>query len=133
MLQAMDEKQSRQLLRNPFHFTLFLKGMMAASVNRELGVVEVLNKIGISPMDDSQSLPDANRMWEDPQKVAHENRRQVEELMGSLAMQSMAQPQQPTPQGEMVEDTEFPDGQQPKAGPGPMGPPQRASVARKYG
>lgn len=131
VLQQMSEQEARKLLRNPYHFSLLLKSLMVASVNREIGTVEVLSKFGIGPMQDPMASPDPNRIWEDPETVQVEMDAQIEELMGELAMQQMSQSGGmgggPAPEQPPLIEEEGP----PQAGPGPMGPPQQAMPMRR--
>ncbi len=132
ILQSMDQKQARELLRNPYQFSLLMKSVMVSSVNREIGTVEVLNKFGIGPDSDPHKIPDPNRIWEDPEKVQVDIDRQVEELMGSLAMEQMSQPGGGTPKGPDGMDAPLTQEEGvPKAGPGPQGPPRQAMAMRR--
>ncbi len=74
----------REQLRNPHLLKYMMKTLMSASVNREIGTVEILNSVGAL---DSNASPDPARIWEDPEKVEHEQKRQIQEIMGQMAMQ----------------------------------------------
>ncbi len=134
-LHNMSDASLKELLRNPFLFKELMKAVMTASVNREIGTVEVLNKFGIGADKDQYSSPDASRIWEDPEVVQRDNEYQMQELMGQLAMeqsmqegQSQDQGAQEAQMGEAARD----GGETPPAqvgGQGPMGPPQRARPA----
>lgn len=134
ILSGIPEGQTKEILRTPYLLANLIKTLMVASVNRELGTVEVLTKFGITAQEDRFSSPDPHRIWEDPQAVQQDIDRQVQELMGSMAMEAMMQQQ-----GQESQDREsqamaeqMRDGGQPdQAGPGPMGPQQRAVPMRR--
>lgn len=132
LLGAPDD-QHIHILRNPWLLANLIKSLMVASVNRELGTVEILTKFGINQGKDRWASPDAHRLWEDPELVQKDIDRQVQELMGSMAMEQMAQQQGEAQQGQaqqqMAEQARD-NGQPDKAGPGPSGPPQQALPMR---
>lgn len=129
----MGEKQTRALLRSPQLLRQFMSAIQTASVNREVGTVEVLNKFGIGGNTDMMGSPDATRIWEDPEIVQRDNEYQIQELMGQLAMeQAMAQGQQEQQgqQAAMMSEAARDEGIAEIGGQGPMGSPQRASTRR---
>lgn len=129
VLNAGGEVHSKELLRNPWLLANLMKTLMVASVNREIGTVEVMNKFGMSPDLDPMSSPDPNRIWEDPEDVKADQTRQIEELMGSLALEQGMMNQQ---QAGMQQRAMVPEGMEPEqAGPGPAGPPMRAVGGRR--
>jgi hypothetical protein len=111
MIHEMPNVDTKDLLRNPYLMANLMKTLMVASVNRELGVVEVLSKFGIAGDTDRHSSPDSARIWDDPDVVKQDNRKQMEEMMGSLALEAQVQGQkqqsagaQETMMGEQARD-----------------------------
>src|SRR5690606_35078550 len=106
-----------------------MKLMQTASINREIGTVEILSKFGVTGEDDPYASPDASRIWEDPDIVENDTRRQLEELMGTMMLEKM-QGQQQQQAAEVQAASEFEnqrdEGNVQKAGPGPQGPPMPA-------
>lgn len=134
VLSAIDEGQVKELLRNPFLLSNLIKTLMVASVNREIGTVEVLAKLGITGDSDPFGSPDAHRIWEDPEVVQTEMDRQIQELMGSLAMEASMQQQQQEAQNQeatSMQEAARDEGEVPQAGAGPSGPAQRAVPMRR--
>lgn len=136
VISSASEAATKEMLRNPWLLANLLKTLQVASVNRELGTVEVLSKFGITAMNDKWSSPDSHRIWEDPEAVQKDVDRQVQELMGSMAMEAMMQQQgqqQQDQQAQVMQEQargeEEP--QEDVAGPGPSGPPQRAVPMRR--
>lgn len=135
-LTQVPEAQTMELLRNPFLLSNLLRTLMTASVNRELGTVEVLSKFGIMGGQDTYASPDANRIWEDPEMVDKDNQRQIEEMMGQMAMEQSMQQQGQQQQGAQeqgAQEQQRDAGQAPVAGPGPSGQPMQAQPARRAG
>lgn len=135
ILQSIDEAQVRELLRNPFLLANLLKSIMVAAVNREIGTVEVMSKFGITKKQDMYASPDPYRIWEDPEMVQADMDKQVEELMGQIAMEAAIQNQGQQAQdqeAQMMEEQQR-SGEEgpPKAGPGPSGPQQKAVPMRR--
>ncbi len=133
VLASVGQEEIRELLRNPYLLSNLIKTLMVASVNRELGTIEVLTKFGITQNDDREASPDTHRIWEDPEAVQKDIDKQVQELMGSMAMEAMMQQQQGQAQeqdAQMQEEEMRDQGAPPKAGRGPQGPPQQARQMR---
>lgn len=134
VIAALPEAQTKELLRNPFLLSNLIKTLMVASVNREIGTIEVLTKFGITAEDDVYASPDPNRLFEDPDLVKQEMDAQIQELMGSMAMEAQMQQQQQEEEERMGQEQQeqfrddVPD---PKAGQGPNGPGQRAVPMRR--
>ncbi len=99
-IHEMDDFSTKELLRNPYLMANLIKTLMVASVNREIGVVEVLSKFGIAGDTDPKASPDATRIWDDPDVVRQDNRRQIEETMGSLALEAQMQQQNQASKGQ---------------------------------
>lgn len=134
VISSMSEEANKALLRNPYLMANLIKTLMVASVNRELGTVEVLSKFGINSTMDPNASPDSHRIWEDPEVVQQDIDKQVQELMGSMAMEAMMNQQQQ--QDEEAQATQMQEqardqGEAPKAGAGPAGPPMRAQPMRR--
>lgn len=133
MLQGMSQAKVKTITRDPMLLANFIKNLQVAAVNQEVGTVAVLSKMGIGGADPYAS-PDPTRIWEDPDDVQMDQQRQVQELMGSMAMeahqQQMQQEQQAqaqTMQAEQGRDEGNPE----MAGPGPSGAPARAAPMRR--
>lgn len=131
MIHEMPTLDIKDLLRNPFLMANLIKTLMVASVNREIGVVEVLSKFGIAGDSDRNSSPDATRIWDDPDVVRDDNRKQIEEMMGSLALEAQMQNQrqqaagaQEAQAGERMRD----GGEAEMGGQGPSGRPTPATA-----
>lgn len=134
IISAAGEDQIKAILRTPYLLANLLKTIMVASVNRELGTVEVLSKFGMTHMDDTFSSPDPHRIWEDPQAVQDDIDKQVQELMGSMAMEAMMQQrsqEQEEMQSQVMQEQMREGGEPEMAGAGPMGGPQRAVPMRR--
>lgn len=130
----MSEDSRVAMLRNPYVLAQMFKTLMVASVNREVGTVEIMSKFGMSQEDDIMASPDPNRIWEDPEVVQQDIDKQVQELMGSMAMEAMMQQQgeeQKAQEEEGMKEGMRDSGQEPKAGAGPVGAPQRAAPMRR--
>lgn len=123
------------MLRNPFLLANFIKTMMVASVNRELGIVEVLTKFGIAGQFDPEASPDSARIWEDPEAVKEEQDAQMKETLGQLAMEQAISNQQQQAQGgdKMQMQESLRSGESQQAGAGPSGPATQAMPVRKAG
>lgn len=135
VLSERSETDIKELLRNPFLMSNLIKTLMIASVNREVGTIEVLSKLGMTADNDPYASPDAHRIWEDPEVVQNEMDKQIEELMGSLAMEAAMQNQQQEAQNQeaqSMQEAARDEGEAPnKAGSGPAGPQQRAVPMRR--
>lgn len=125
VLSAGGEAHSRQLLRNPWLLANLIKTLMVASVNREIGTVEVMSKFGVTPDMDKQASIDPARIWEDPELVEQDQQRQIEELMGSLALEQGMLEQQAAGRAQQQASMQEQMGAE-KGGAGPAGPPMRA-------
>lgn len=129
----LSDVHAKNLLRNPFLLKELLKTIMVASVNREIGTVEVLSKFGIGGEQDIYGSPDPTRIWEDPEIVQRDNEYQMQELMGQLAMEQAMQQQGQQSQEQAaigMREQAGDAGEVPEVGTGgPMGPAQRAKPA----
>lgn len=130
----LSDAQSKNLLRNPMLIRELFKAIMTASVNREIGTVEILSKMGVNPDMDMFGSPDPSRIWEDPEVVQRDNEYQLQEMMGQMAAeQAMQQQGQQDKEKEAIAMREQAgdEGEVPEVGGGgPMGPPARASSRR---
>jgi hypothetical protein len=131
----LGDTETKSILRNPFLLRQLMKAIMTASINREVGTVEVLSKMGVGPDMDIMGSPDASRIWEDPEIVQRDNEYQLQEMMGQMAMQqAMQAEQQGAKEKEAIamreqagdEGEDVPE----LGGGGPMGPPTRATGRR---
>jgi hypothetical protein len=133
MLHSMSVSEVKHLTRDPVLLANFIKNLQVAAVNREVGTVAVLSQMGLGATDPYAS-PDPTRIWDDPQVVQQDNMRQVQELMGSMAMEAHQQQQQEeqkaqaqTQQAEVSRD----NGQPEMAGAGPNGGAAPAAPMRR--
>lgn len=111
-LSELPDENVRETLRNPHLLKYMMKTLMTASVNREIGTVEILNSLGVA---DSNASPSPARIWEDPEKVEVEQKRQIAEIMGQMAMKQ-AQDNQQKEKAAMMEQAAMQQSQQPKKG-----------------
>lgn len=127
-----EEQTTINLLRNPFLMANFIKTMMVASVNRELGIVEVLSKFGIAGTSDPEASPDSARIWDDPEAVKQDNDARMKEMLGQIAMEEAINKQRQEAQGgdTMQMQESLRDGGQSAS---PSGPATRAMPVRKAG
>lgn len=128
LLSDTPDDQLKAMLRSPYLLATVLKSVMVASVNREVGTVEVLSKFGVYGDKDPMASPDSKRIWEDPDVVHRDIQAQVEELMGSIAMQQAQQAQ--AQQGEEDAAVQQQEEARDAGGMGPNGGPQPAMRAR---
>ncbi len=130
----LSDAQTNNILRNPMLMRQLMKSIMTASINREIGTVEIMSKMGVGPDMDQMASPDASRIWEDPEVVQRDNEYQLQEMMGEMAaQQAMQQQGQQDQEKEAIAMREQAgdEGEVPEVGGGgPMGPPQRASTRR---
>lgn len=127
---SMSDEERKEMLRNPYLLAQMFKTLMVASVNRELGTVEILAKFGMTQDKDRLSSPDPTRIWEDPDVVQKDIDAQVQELMGAMAMEQMMQKGQQEQQDAEAQGLAE-AGREEKAGPGPAGPSQKAVAVRR--
>lgn len=127
-----DSETTIGLLRNPFLMANFIKTMMVASVNRELGIVEVLSKFGIAGSTDPESSPDSARIWDDPDAVKKDNDDKMKEMLGNIAMEEAISKQRQEAQGgdQMQMQESLRDGGQQAS---PSGPMTQATPVRRAG
>lgn len=115
-LSDTSDGEVKELLRNPWLMSNLFKTLMNGSVNREVETVDLLSKFGIGGDQDMYGSPDPKRIWEDPDVVQKDNQRQLEEMMGQMAMEAASQQEQQAAQQPQQAAPE-------QAGQGPMGGP----------
>lgn len=127
---SMSDEERKEMLRNPYVLAQMFKTLMVASVNRELGTVEILSKFGMTQDKDRMASPDPTRIWEDPDAVQKDMDAQVQELMGAMAMEQMMQQGQQEQQEQEAQGLQE-AAREEKAGAGPQGAPQKAMAVRR--
>lgn len=122
-LSELPDGNVKETLRNPQLLNYMLKMLMKAAVHREVGTAEILNSMGVHDM---YASPDPGRIFEDPEKVEHEQRRQIQEMMGQMAeqqaMQNQQKQQQAQQQQAMMQQAQQEQGPE-KASKGPQRAP----------
>lgn len=87
MLLDMGEAERHALLRTPSLMSNLIKSVQTASVNREVGATEVLNKLGVNGKQDPYKTLDPKRIWDNPEDVAKDQAAQMMQLMAQLQAQ----------------------------------------------
>lgn len=129
MIGALPDSQRREILRRPIMFANMMKMIQTASVGREIGAVEILNRMGIQ---DPYASPSSEQIWRDPNDVQAENdamEQQISQfIQGQMAQQQQSQLDQqaadaqnqgtepPADDGAQQEAAPMPPAQQPGAG-----------------
>jgi hypothetical protein len=93
MMSNWPERQRREVLRSPMLIASLVDMIQAASIQREVGAVEALSKVGITHMGDPYRPVHPERIWEDPVKVQEDIDAQVAQVAAMMEAEAAAEEQ----------------------------------------
>lgn len=100
MLLSMGDIERKQLMRSPMLLAKALKNMQTASIQREVGAVEVIARNGVIHMQDPFASPDPTRIWEDPAVVEKDIQQQMMDQLRQIQAEEDARQQAMTMQSQ---------------------------------
>jgi len=91
MFNTMGDRQRLHVVRSPLLFANMMNMLQTAAVQREVGTVETLTRMGMMANNDPYTSVDPRRIWEDPVAVAEDQKAQMAAYMEQMASEKAAE------------------------------------------